>query len=71
MNVDFGEIPIARYRAHYCPLLDDAKAFVWEAGLYQLNQALYAFRRTRLRLSIAGEELTGCLGICEFQSKSL
>ena len=34
MNVDFGEIPIARYRAHDRPLLDDAKAFVWEAALY-------------------------------------
>ncbi len=37
MNVDFGEITIARYRAHDCPLLDDAKAFVWEAGLRDMN----------------------------------
>lgn len=37
MNVDFGEIPIARYRAHDCPLLDDAKTFVWKAGLRDMN----------------------------------
>ena len=71
MNVDFGEIRIARYRAHDRPLLDDAKALVWEAALYQLNQALLAFSRSRAWLSDAGEELAGCLDIFEFQSKSL
>ncbi|KAB0490865.1 MULTISPECIES: hypothetical protein [Pseudomonas] len=71
MDVDFGQILIACYRTHNRPLLDDAKAFVWKAALYQLNQALLAFSRTRPRFSIAGEELTGCLGIFEFQSKSL
>jgi hypothetical protein len=37
MNVDFGEIRIASYRAYDRPLLDDAKAFVWEAGLRDMN----------------------------------
>ena len=37
MDVDFGEIRIARYCAHDRPLLDDAKAFVWEAGLRDMN----------------------------------
>lgn len=37
MNVDFSEIPIARYRVHDCPLLDDAKTFVWKAGLRDMN----------------------------------
>ena len=63
MSVDFGEITIARYRTHDCPLLDDAKAFVGEAGLRNTNQRVLAFHRTRPSLSIAGEELTGCLGI--------
>lgn len=71
MNVDFGEIPIARYRAHDRPLLDDAKAFVGEAGLYQLDQSLLAFHRSRPSLSDAGEKLAGCLDFFEFQSKSL
>lgn len=71
MNVDFGEIPIARYRAHDCPLLDDAKAFVWEAGLRNANQRFLAFHRSRTGLSDAGEELAGCLDFFEFQSKNL
>ena len=71
MNVDFGEIPIARYRAHDRPLLDDAKALVWEAALYQLDQCLLAFHRSRPSLSDAGKELAGCLDFFEFQSNSL
>ena len=71
MNVDFSEIPIARYRAHDRPLLDDAKAFVWEAALYQLDQSLLAFHRSRSSLSDAGEEFAGCLDFFEFQSKNL
>ena len=71
MNVDFGEIRIASYRAYDRPLLDDAKAFVWEAALYQLNQALLAFSRSRAWLSSGGEELAGCLDFFEFQSKNL
>lgn len=71
MNVDFCEITIARYRAHDRPLLDNAKAFVWKAALYQLDQCLLAFRRTKPRFSIGGKELTGCLDVFEFQSKSL
>lgn len=71
MNVDFGEIRIASYRAYDRPLLDDAKAFVWEAGLNQFDQRLLAFHRSRTGLSDAGEELAGCLDFFEFQSKNL
>ncbi|KAF2410398.1 hypothetical protein SAMN04490179_2233 [Pseudomonas antarctica] len=71
MNMYFGEIRVARYCAHDRPLLNDTKAFAWKAALYLLNQALLAFRRTRSMLSIAGQELGGCLGIFEFQSKNL
>lgn len=71
MNVDFGEFPIARYRAHDCPLLDDAKAFVGEAALYQLEQYLLAFQRSRPSLYDAGKELSGSLDFWEFQSRNL
>lgn len=71
MNVDFGEIRIASYRAYDRPLLDDAKAFVGEAALYQLDQSLLAFHRSRPSLSAAGEKLAGCLDFFEFQSKNL
>lgn len=71
MNVDFGVIHIARYRAHDRPLLDDAKSLVWKAALYQLDQCLLAFYRSRSSLSDAGKELAGCLDFFEFQSKNL
>jgi hypothetical protein len=54
MNVDFGEIPIARYRAHDCPLLVDTKAFVWKAGLRNANQCFLAFSRSGAWLSGGG-----------------
>lgn len=71
VNVNFGEVRIARYRTNDRPLLDDAKAFVGEAALYQLDQCLLAFHRSRPSLSDAGEELAGCLDFFEFQSKNL
>ncbi|MCY1185117.1 hypothetical protein D9M73_258690 [compost metagenome] len=71
MNVDFGEIRIASYRAYDRPLLDDAKAFVGEAALRNANQRFLAFSRSRTWLSSGGEELAGCLDFFEFQSKNL